>query len=54
MVAAAARTNVSLVVGQTTRFRPVHQETVAAIAAGAIGRPPLLHRTRYSGPGLDT
>jgi len=49
MVVAATRANVPLVVGQTTRFQPVHQETVAAIATGAIGRPRFLHLTRYAG-----
>lgn len=49
MVAATTRANIPLVVGQTTRFQPVHQETAAAIAAGEIGRPRLLHLTRYAG-----
>jgi len=49
MVLAAEQANVPLMVGQTLRFQPVHQEVAAAIAAGAIGRLRLLHLTRYAG-----
>ena len=49
MMAAAATASVSLVVGQTARFQPVHAEMAAGIAEGLIGRPRLLHVLWYVG-----
>jgi predicted dehydrogenase len=49
MTAAAHENKVSLMVGQTTRFHPVHLELKAAITAGTIGRLRLLHTTWYAG-----
>lgn len=49
MVAAAAAHGVSLMVGQTARFQPVHRRLAEEIAAGTIGRLRLLHVTWYAG-----
>ena len=49
MTAAVAAANVSLMVGQTARFQPVHAEMAAGIAEGLIGRPRLLHVLWYAG-----
>ncbi len=49
MVAAAERHGVSLMVGQTARFQPVHMQIAQEIAAGTIGRLRALHVTWYAG-----
>ena len=49
MVDAAGRHGVSLTVGQTARFQPVHRELARAIAGGTIGRLRLLRITWYAG-----
>lgn len=49
MAGAARENKVSLMVGQTSRFHPVHLEMKEAIAAGAIGRLRLLHISWYAG-----
>ena len=49
MVEAAGRHGVSLTIGQTARFQPVHRELARAIAGGTIGRLRLLHITWHAG-----
>lgn len=49
MLDAMARAGVSFMVGQTTRFQPVHLEIAEQIASGAIGRPRMLHVSFYAG-----
>jgi predicted dehydrogenase len=49
MLDAVERSGVPFMVGQTTRFQPVHLELADAIATGAIGRPRMLHASFYAG-----
>lgn len=49
MAEAARRHGVPLMVGQTTRFQPLHRELHAAIAADAVGKIRLFHLTSYAG-----
>jgi predicted dehydrogenase len=49
MLATASRHGVPFMVGQTTRFQPVHRELAAAIADGAVGRVRALHTSWYAG-----
>jgi predicted dehydrogenase len=49
MTAAARRHGVSLMVGQTTRFQPLHRELKAAIDEDAVGRVRIFHLTSYAG-----
>ncbi|HET8631561.1 MAG TPA: Gfo/Idh/MocA family oxidoreductase [Thermomicrobiales bacterium] len=49
MVAAAREHGVSLMVGQTARFQPVHREIRRALDEGAIGRLRYLHVLWYVG-----
>lgn len=49
MLAAVESAGVSFLVGQTTRFQPVHMEMSAAIEAGQIGKPRMLHASFYAG-----
>ena len=49
MAAAAERHGVSLMVGQTARFQPVHRALAREVAGGTIGRLRLLHVTWYGG-----
>jgi predicted dehydrogenase len=49
MTAAASRHGVPLMVGQTTRFQPVHQELRAAIDGDAVGRIRMFHLSSYAG-----
>jgi len=49
MLAAVQSAGVSFLVGQTTRFQPVHLEMAAAIAADQIGKPRMLHASFYAG-----
>jgi predicted dehydrogenase len=48
MRAAARDHGVSLTVGQTARFQPVHREAKRQLDAGAVGRPRVLHVTWYA------
>lgn len=49
MVAAVNENKVSLMVGQTLRFQPVHRELKKTISEGKIGRLRMLHSSRYAG-----
>lgn len=49
MLDAVARAGVPFLVGQTTRFQPVHLEIADSIRAGDIGSPRALHATFYAG-----
>lgn len=48
-LAASEEAQRPLLVGQTARFQPVHQEFATSIASGAIGIPRLAHLTWYTG-----
>ena len=49
MVAATRENKVSLMVGQTLRFQPVHREFKKALSEGKIGQLRVLHSSRYAG-----
>lgn len=49
MLDAVGRAGVPFMVGQTTRFQPVHLEIADQIASGAIGQPRMLHVSFYAG-----
>lgn len=49
MLDAVERAGVSFMVGQTTRFQPVHLEISEAIASGTLGAPRALHASFYAG-----
>jgi predicted dehydrogenase len=46
---AVSRAGVPFMVGQTTRFQPVHLELAEAIASGVVGAPRALHASFYAG-----
>lgn len=46
---AVERAGVPFMVGQTTRFQPVHLEIAEAIASGTVGAPRMLHASFYAG-----
>lgn len=49
MLDAVAEAGVPFLVGQTTRFQPVHLEIAESIQAGVIGAPRALHASFYAG-----
>ncbi len=49
MLDAVERAGVPFMVGQTTRFQPVHLELADAIASGTVGAPKAFHATFYAG-----
>jgi predicted dehydrogenase len=49
MLEAVAQAGVPFLLGQTTRFQPVHLEIADAIEAGTIGTPRAMHLSLYAG-----